>query len=84
MYALEGLRIKRTSYGISQQELSERLGIDRDDLNAYEVGVERVRANLLLRIAELLLRPDYFFRYTEEELDVSYCPLSEHVEEGGT
>lgn len=64
------LRIKRTFQGISQQELSERLGIDRDDLNAYEAGAERVSANLLLRIAKLLeVRPDYFFRgYTEEEL----------------
>ena len=50
------LRIKRTFQGISQQELSERLGIDSDDLNAYEAGTERVTANLLLRIAKLLAR----------------------------
>lgn len=65
------LRIKRTSRGISAQELSERLGIDRNDLHAYEAGAERVSANLLLRIAKLLdVRLDYFFRgYTEEELE---------------
>ena len=65
------LRVKRTSHGISQQEFSERLGIDCDDLNAYEAGAERIRANLLLRIVELLdVRPDYFFRgYTKEELE---------------
>ena len=65
------LRIKRTSRGISQQELSERLGIDRDELDAYEAGTERVNAGLLLRITKLLdVRPDYFFvGYTEEELE---------------
>jgi DNA-binding XRE family transcriptional regulator len=65
------LRIKRTSRGISQQELSDQLGTNRDDLNAYEAGAKRVSANLLLRIARLLdVRPDYFFRgYTEEELE---------------
>jgi DNA-binding XRE family transcriptional regulator len=65
------LRIKRTSLGISQQALSERVGIDRDDLNAYETGAERVSANLLLRIAKSLdVRLDYFFQgYTEEELE---------------
>jgi transcriptional regulator with XRE-family HTH domain len=47
------------------------LGIDRDDLGAYEGGAERVSAPLLLQIAKLLdVRPDYFFRgYTEEELE---------------
>jgi transcriptional regulator with XRE-family HTH domain len=65
------LQVKRTTLGISRQELSEQLGIDRDDLNAYEVGARRISANLLLRIAKLLdVRPDYFFRdYTEEELE---------------
>jgi ribosome-binding protein aMBF1 (putative translation factor) len=65
------LRIKRTSRGISRQELSERLGIDRADLNAYEAGTERICANLLLRIAKVLdVRPDYFFLgYTEDELE---------------
>jgi len=65
------LRIKRTSRGISQQELSGRLGIHRDELDDYEAGAERVGANLLLRIAKLLdVRPDYFFRgYTEKELE---------------
>jgi ribosome-binding protein aMBF1 (putative translation factor) len=65
------LRTKRTSHGISEQELSERLGIDRGDLDAYEVGAKRASANLLLRIAKLLdVGPDYFFRgYTKEELE---------------
>jgi transcriptional regulator with XRE-family HTH domain len=65
------LRVRRMSRGISEEELCDKLGIDRPDLNAYEQGAKRVRANLLLRIAELLnVRPDHFFRgYTAEELN---------------
>ena len=62
-------RIKRTSRGMTDQELSKLLGIDRNNLAAGEAGEERINANLLLRIAKLLdVRPDYFFRgYTEED-----------------
>lgn len=57
------LRTRRVSYGLSEEELSEQLGIDNDDLDLYETGAKRVNANLLLRIAELLdVGPDYFFR----------------------
>jgi transcriptional regulator with XRE-family HTH domain len=64
------LRAKRTAVGMSERQLSDKLGIDRDDLNAYEQGANRVSANLLLRIAKLLdVRPAYFFQgYTAEEL----------------
>ena len=64
------LRVRRMLSGISERELSDKLGIDRDDLNAYEQGTKRVSANLLLRIGKLLnVRPDYFFQgYTREEL----------------
>lgn len=65
------MRIKCTFQGISGQEFSERSGIDRDTLNAFEARTERVSANLLLRITKLLeARPDYFFPgYTEEEFE---------------
>jgi transcriptional regulator with XRE-family HTH domain len=64
------LRVRRTARGISEREVWEELGIDPDDLLAYEAGTKRVRANLLLRIANLLdVAPDYFFRgYTADEL----------------
>ena len=63
------VRIKRTSRGMTQHELSELLNIDYDNLAAYEAGVERINAKLLFEIAKLLdVRPDYFFRgYTEED-----------------
>ena len=63
------VRIKRTSRGMTEQELSKLLGIDRNNLAACEAGEERINANLLFRIAKLLdVRPDYFFRgYTTED-----------------
>jgi ribosome-binding protein aMBF1 (putative translation factor) len=57
------VRIKRTSRGIREQELSALLSIDGDDLAAFEAGEKRINANLLFRIAKLMdVRPDYFFR----------------------
>jgi ribosome-binding protein aMBF1 (putative translation factor) len=63
------VRIKRTLRGISEQEFSMSLSIDRNDLTAFEAGEKRINADLLFRIAKLTdVRPDYFFRgYTEEE-----------------
>ncbi len=67
------LWMRRTSRGVSEQELCEELRIDSDDLLAYEAGTRRIRASLLLRIANLLdVRLDYFFRgYTADELACS-------------
>jgi DNA-binding XRE family transcriptional regulator len=64
------LRTKRISYGISQETLSERLGIDRDDLDLFETGTKRMNANLLLNIAKVLdVQLDYFFQdYANEEV----------------
>jgi ribosome-binding protein aMBF1 (putative translation factor) len=57
------LQLIRKSHGISEKELSERLGIDCKDLNLYESGRRRVSASLLLRISKLLdIRPEYFFQ----------------------
>jgi DNA-binding Xre family transcriptional regulator len=63
------LRLIRKSHGISEKELSERLGIDCEDLDLYESGGRRVSASLLLRIAKLLdIRPEYFFQdYAKRE-----------------
>jgi hypothetical protein len=63
------VRIKRTSRGMSEQEFGSLLGIDGNELAAFETGAERINANLLFRIAKSLdVRPDYFFRgYVEEK-----------------
>lgn len=57
------VRIRRTSRGVSEQELSKLLGIERSNLAAYETGEQRITASLLFRIAKVLdVRADYFFR----------------------
>jgi DNA-binding XRE family transcriptional regulator len=63
------VRVRRTSRGMTQQDLSDLLGIDRNNFAACEAGVERITAKLLFQIAKLLdVRPEYFFRgYTEED-----------------
>jgi transcriptional regulator with XRE-family HTH domain len=85
------VRIRRTSRGVTQQDLSQLLDIDRDNLAAHEAGVDRINAKLLFQIAELLdVRPHYFFRgYTREdwkaardsELNVN---VEEHNRDAGT
>ena len=69
MFIGSRVRVRRTSRGMTQQELSEQLDIDCDNLAAYEAGVERINAKLLFQIAKLLdVRADYFFRgYTTED-----------------
>ena len=69
MFIGSRVRVRRTSRGMTQQDLSDLLGIDRDNLAAYEAGVERINAKILFQIAKLLdVRPDYFFRgYTTED-----------------
>jgi transcriptional regulator with XRE-family HTH domain len=69
MFIGSRVRIRRTSRGMTQQDLSDLLGVDRDNLAAYEAGVERINAKILSQIARLLdVRPDYFFRgYIEED-----------------
>ena len=64
------LSMRRTSSGISEGEFCKKLGIGRDDLHAYERGVKRIGANVLLRAANLLdVGPDYFFQgYSAKEL----------------
>lgn len=73
------LRAKRTGRGLTQQELSQRLGIGCNDFNAYEAGTKRISAKLLLRIAHLLeVRPGYFFQgYTAAELE--HCLEASHL-----
>jgi DNA-binding XRE family transcriptional regulator len=68
MFIGSRVRIRRTSRGMTQHELSELLDIDRDNLATNEAGVKRSNAKLLFEIAKLLdVRPDYFFRgYTTE------------------
>jgi transcriptional regulator with XRE-family HTH domain len=74
------LRDKRTSIGISQEQLAERLQIDPRDVDLYEAGAKRISADRLLRIAKVLgVRPVYFFGFSDDDgptaagLDVQPC-----------
>jgi ribosome-binding protein aMBF1 (putative translation factor) len=69
MFIGSRVRIRRTSRGLTQQDLSKLLDIDCDNLAAYEAGVERINARVLFQIAKVLdVRPDYFFRgYSSED-----------------
>ena len=74
------VRLRRTSLGISPQQLSKFLRIDRNELDAYEAGAKRIKANLLFRTAKILnVRPAYFFRSEAE----NYSGKSEHPQIGG-
>jgi transcriptional regulator with XRE-family HTH domain len=48
------LREKRNSRGLSPAELATNLGIDPEDISAYESGTKRISTDLLLQIAKAL------------------------------
>jgi transcriptional regulator with XRE-family HTH domain len=76
MFIGRRVRIRRTSRGMTQQDLSGLLDVDCDNLASYEAGIERINAKLLFQIARLLeVRPDYFFRgYTKEHWKAAQDP----------
>jgi hypothetical protein len=65
------VRIKRNSREITENEFSNLLGINLNELATFETGAERTNANLLFRIAKSLdVQPNYFFQgYVEERSD---------------
>src|SRR5260370_15320203 len=61
------LRDKRTSIGISQEQLADKLQIDAREIDLYEAGAKRISADRLLRIAKVLgVRPVYFFGFSDD------------------
>ena len=58
---------RRTSVGLSQNLLAQKLQIDSYEIEAYEKGVKQISAARLLRIAWILgVRPNYFFHFSDE------------------
>ena len=56
------IRVARTSVSLSADQLSEALKLPADSLTAYELGLERVPASTLFKIAEVLGRDlSWFF-----------------------
>lgn len=58
-----GARIReaRAKRSVSQQQLSERLGVSAQQLAKYETGRDRIRVSLLVMIADQLRMPMTFF-----------------------
>ena len=55
------------SSGLSEAQLAARLQIGADEISDYEGGRKRLDVDLLLDIARALgVRPDYFFRFSDE------------------
>jgi transcriptional regulator with XRE-family HTH domain len=63
------LRDRRILSGLSREQLAKRLRIGPGEIGAYESGAKRISADLLLRIARALgVRPDYFFRFSDQRV----------------
>jgi ribosome-binding protein aMBF1 (putative translation factor) len=57
------IRIRRNFCGLSKQQLGVRLGIDSNEVEAYEQGEKRMSCGLLLETAkQLKAAPRFFFQ----------------------
>ncbi len=65
-----GKRIQRAreENGLTQEQLSARLGCTQSALSNYELGKRKISLSLLTEIAQILNRPlDYFMEPATEE-----------------
>ena len=79
-----GKRIQkaREEAGISQWELSSRLGVTQAALSNYELGKRRLNLVTLERLAEELARPlGYFLEDSEPETTIDEERLDESISE---
>jgi len=68
------LRAVRLACGVSQEELAERLGIERVTLSRYESGVRTLPLATLVMVAELLRQPIAAFLPSSAVLSQSPSP----------
>ncbi len=75
LYVGKRLKIARMKYGLSQEELGQKVGITFQQIQKYEKGDNRIAASRLYELARLLdCDANYFFEdYTDElsELNLS-------------
>lgn len=65
------VRLRRLNLGLSQEELSNRLGVTFQQIQKYEKGVNRISASRLLQLAAALAVPvQYFFDGLDAERDI--------------
>lgn len=68
MQELKQLRIKK---GMTQQQLADRLGVDRTTVTLWELGINKPRADMLIKISNTfncsvddLLYPKKYYNIT--------------------
>ena len=67
------LKLRRSSLRLTVGDLSERLGVSEEQLEAYEKGLVRISPTDLAKISEILsVNVAWFFTHWE------YLPLQEH------
>jgi transcriptional regulator with XRE-family HTH domain len=58
----ERIRLRRTEFGLTQEQLAEALGVSYQQIQKYETGANRVSAGRMLEIARKLgVDVGYFF-----------------------
>ena len=75
------LRRRRTSLGISQEQLGAALGLTFQQIQKYEKGQNRIGAGRLYRLANILSVPvQYFFEGLTNGADAPMLPAGETPE----
>ena len=70
------IRFRRISLGLSQQAVSEIMGLTFQQLQKYEHGTNRVSASRLYQLSRILHVPvSFFFEQVDAELGVSNKPV---------
>jgi transcriptional regulator with XRE-family HTH domain len=81
------LRTIRTMSGMTQTELSELIGVARQQINKYESGANRIPASRLYEIAQILGKPvsNFFEEFVDDKYynfdfqDEKSCEESEEI-----
>ncbi|MGA7787338.1 MAG: helix-turn-helix transcriptional regulator [Xanthobacteraceae bacterium] len=61
-YVAQRIRAKRKAMGLTQSELSVKLGVTFQQMQKYEKGTNRISAGRLYRLCEIFaVDPRYFF-----------------------
>jgi transcriptional regulator with XRE-family HTH domain len=75
----ERIRLRRTEFGLTQEQLAEALNVSYQQIQKYETGANRVSAGRMLEIARKLgVDVGYFFEGLSEDDD-----LATPLEHGG-
>ena len=74
------IRVRRTILGITQENLSERLGVTFQQVQKYERGINRISAGRLYEVSKVLVVPVQYF-FDGLETDNGQSPNGSGLEE---